>query len=217
MKIQLFMLLLAVTTSPLFAQSPGGTYSGNGWHLNGECEITMKSGEKIQYNGKIKNTEIEGLSIGYADVDYITLVKTVFTGSFERFNGTRYRFVNIKDKPYLLQIRAEYPKCSIYTNRPHSGTGTQAHLNMLEDFFMIKNGAKNAVKVKFGIDWKNIKNLFPDCPRLIQYQKDKMMRSKLSYKGIAYIYSYNCAENATEEEKLRDLETLQTLLLKSPD
>lgn len=96
MKKQLFFLLFTVVTSfPLFAQFPGSTHSGNGWHLRGECEITMKNGEKIQFDGKIKNTEIEGSGIDYKDVDFITLVKTFYTGAFQRFNGTVYRYVNL--------------------------------------------------------------------------------------------------------------------------
>lgn len=213
MKKQLFFLLFTVVTSfPLFAQFPGSTHSGNGWHLRGECEITMKNGEKIQFDGKIKNTEIEGSGIDYKDVDFITLVKTFYTGAFQRFNGTVYRYVNIKDKPCLLQIRAEYPRCSFYTNRPHSGTGSQTGLEMLEDLFMIKDGAKSAVKVQLGANYKNIKTLFPDCPRLIQYQKDKTMRGRLSYRGIAYLYSNSCTEAMTEDEKLRDFEILGNLV-----
>jgi hypothetical protein len=217
MKKLLFMLLLTTAAISVFSQMPGGSYQRKGWELQGECEITMTSGEKRMFNGKIKNTEFEGdIAVDYLDVASITLVRTSIkpllkVNSLDRYNGSRFKYVYIDGKHHLLQIYAEDTGCSIYCGRHYyQGNVTR------RDHYMIRDGAEHAIKVDFGMYWKNIKKIFPGCPRLIQYQKDKQMRLYLSYKGIAYIYSHNC-ETPTDEEKRRDTEIMDQLLLDSEE
>lgn len=216
------MLILSMMTAALFAQLPGGSFSGQGWILEGECEIVMKSGEKIPFNGKIDNTDIKGTDISYRDVDYITLVNTTLKMALDAtdyrkiYNGLVFRYINLKGKPCLFQILAEYPKCSFYYGRPHLKTIKGIFQPNVNNLYMIKDSLET-VKVDYGINAKKIINkYFKDCPRLVQYLKDKTIQNFLSSpKTVAFIYSYECAV-ATDEEKEYDKEMFLNLIFDFP-
>lgn len=201
MKRLLFYVFVLIP-SVLFGQHAGGTFSGSDYVLIGETEIVLKDGSKISCTDKIDGTEIGKTNIDYKDVDYILLVKTSLRG-FESHNGSIYKYIIIKNKPKLVNSIIETPKLSFYQERPKMTGGGYNAIGLYQTdgqkhrLFMIKDGAENAVEVKFGKNFKNIAKLFPDCPLLIRYQKDKKLRKELTLTMICSIYNGNCNEETS--------------------
>lgn len=196
---RLFFYLIIFIPSVLFAQHPGGTFSGSDYVLMGETEIVLKDGSKISCKDKIDGTEIGKTNIDYKDVDHIRLVKTSLRG-FESHDGFIYKYITVKDKPKLVNLIIETPELSFYQERPKMTGGGYNAIGLFQShgqkhkLFMIKDGAENAVEVNFGKNFKNIAKLFPDCPKLIHYQKDKELRKELTLTMICSIYNGNCNE-----------------------
>lgn len=220
MKKLLFLLVILFPVC-IYAQYAGGTFSGKNYVLSGESEIILKNGESVTCKDKIDGTKLGKTDIDYKDVDYIRLIKTNMSG-FSKANGTTYKYVNIKNKPRLVLILAKSPKVSFYKERPKMTGGGYNAIGHFQPHgetykvFMVKNGEENAQEVDFGKNMKNIAKIFPDCPRLIQYQKIKELRSLLSLQGIAYIYNNNCS-NASPEDIKSDTEAISKIILEKYD
>ena len=195
----------------------GGTFAGKNYVLMGESEIVLKTGEKVITTDKIDGTKLGKTDIDYKDVDYICLIKTSLRGGgFEKANGSKYKYIDIKNKPQLVQIIYESPKISFYQERPKmTGGGYDAVGNFQQHgqtakTFMLNNADGSVKEIDLGKNGKNIPKIFSDCPRLIQYQKDKNMRSLLSLVGIVYIYNNNCTE-ASPEDMQDDSEAIEKI------
>lgn len=183
------------------AQHPGGSFSGKSYVLYGETEIVLKDSSKVICHDKIDGTKLGKTGIDYKNVDRIRLVKTSLKG-FNSANGTIYKFVQVKNKPQLVKILIETPRVSFYQERPkmtgggHNALGQfQAHGVSDGKLFITKNNSEEALELYAD----KITKLFSDCPRLIQFQKDKELRKKLTLRRIGYIYNVDCKE-ATEED-----------------
>ncbi len=205
MKQKILFLFIILFPTIVSAQHAGGTFSGKSYVLMGESEIILKNGEKVICKDKIDGTKLGKTDIDYKDVDYIRLIKTNLKG-FSKTNGTTYKYVNIKNKPQLVLIIEESPKISFYKERSQmvGGGYFMGHFQPNSEtfkVFLVRNGEENAQEVDFGKNKKNIAKIFPDCPRLSQYQKDKELRSLLSFEGIIYIYNNNCSDASPEDIK----------------
>lgn len=196
---RLFFYLIIFIPSVLSAQHAGGTFSGSDFVLMGETEIVLKDSSKISSKDKIDGIKIGKTNIDYNDVAYIRLVKTSLRG-FESSNGSIYKYITVKNKPKLVKPIIETPKLSFYQERPKMTGGGYNAIGIFQPdgqktkLFMIKDGAENAEEANFGKNFGNIPKLFPDCPKLLQYQKDKELRKQLTLTLICNIYNENCNE-----------------------
>lgn len=207
MKTTLILLFLTICLF-MKAQHPGGGFSGKSYVLHGETEIILKDGSKVTCKDRINGVDIGKTNIDYKNVDHIRLIKTSLKG-FERANGSIYKFIRFKNKPQLVRVLEETPRLSFYVERPKMTGGGynaigqfQPHGVSARKIFMVKSGSDEAQIFDTGKNGKNIPILFPECPRLKQYQADNELRKMLSLLGIAYIYNNsNC-----EEANLKDIE-----------
>lgn len=194
---KLFFCLIIFIPSILLAQHAGGTFSGSDYVLLGETEIVLKDSSKISCKDKIDGIDIGKTNIDYEDVAYIRLVKTSLRG-YESHNGSIYKYIIVKNKPKLVNLIIETPGLSFYQERPKMTGGGYNAIGIFQShgqkhkLFMIKNGAEDATEVDFGKNFKNIGKLFPDCPELLNYQKDKELRKRLTLTMICAIYNENC-------------------------
>ncbi len=204
MKKLSFLLFILFIPFYTYAQYEGGSYASKSYVLLGETEIVLKNGQKVMCQDKIAGTKLGNTDIDYKDVDYIRLVKTKLT-AYSKMDGSIFKFIIVKDKPQLVLVIVESPNLSFYKERPKTHGGGSNAIGVYQPFtdtydvFMIKNGETK--KVDFGDNWKNMKKIFPDCPRLIQYQQDKQLRKSLAfYEVIVYLYN-NCAEASPDDLK----------------
>ncbi len=58
--------------------------------------------------------------------------------------------------------------------------------------FMIRNGNSKVEKVDFGKKYKKIAKIFSDCPKFLEYQKNRKLRRKLNLEKICEIYNESC-------------------------
>lgn len=211
------LILVILFPFALHAQFAGW---GRDFILNGEMEIVLKDGSRIHCNDVIngvKNTGNTGLD--YRDIDYIFLIKTNVKG-YTRYNRTLYKYINFKNKPKLVQVRLESPKLSFYRECPKMTGGAPDALGVFQPHgytfrtFIVKSGDENASVLVLGKRRQNIPQIFPECKRLIQYQKDKSMRPYLSLEGIIYIYNGNCTE-ATPQDMENDKKAIKEAEQKS--
>lgn len=223
------ILLLLITISLpviLYAQHPRGSFSGKNYVLQAETEITLKDGSKISCKDKIDGIKIGKTNVDYKDVDYIRIVKVKGWG-WKQANGTTYKYITIDNEPQLVRILVESPKLSFYMERPimtgggYNGNGTKQHDSGTYKVFMIKdtndeikelnytNIKKFVPNVEDLFLGKELINLFPDCPRLIQYQKDMDMKDLLSIPNIVYIYNNSCSEANSEEMEVDKKEMIK--------
>lgn len=225
MKTILFAMFLLPTL--LFAQGPRGSFSSKDFALKGGIEIVLKSGEKIPCKEKVDGTKIGKTDIDYKDVDYIRLIKAGGWG-WKSADETIYKYIIVKNKPLLVRVLIESPKLSFYLERPvMTGGGyagnvrqpdsgkytvyvkkyTEEKLHKLY-YTRVNSFVPKAKELNIG---KGISNILSDCPRLIQYQKDKNMKSLLSFVSIAYLYNENNCNEATPEEMAVDKKAIEEL------
>lgn len=208
------------------AQSPKGTFGSKGYDLKGKKEIVMKDGKTIICEEDITDTKIGCENIDFKEVDYIRLIETTVE-KFDYYNGEKFRYVPIgKGKYRLMHVVAESPELSFYTERPEMKGGLMnpggrtskiVEEHTVVQCYMMKEGDTEAQKIKLGYNWKNIGKLFPECTRLITYQKNKEFRdnairdnAEINLKVIFYIYNKGC-EDVDETEVKKDIELIQKM------
>lgn len=186
-----FMLFIPVL---LMAQHPGGGFSGSDYVLMGETQIVLKDGSSVTCKDNVDGVKIGKTNIDYKDVDHILLVKTKLSG-FDAHNGSIYKYITVKGKPKLVCLIVETPNLSFYQERPKmTGGGNPTSASYRPDgqksnFFMIKDASEEADKVDFGKNYSNLDKIFPNCPRFVEYQKDKELRKELTFSKICEIYN----------------------------
>lgn len=128
-----------------------------------------------------------------------------------------FKYIIIEDEPCLAEIIVETPMLKFYQTRPkmtgggfNSGGMFQNHGTKLYPYF-IKGKDNEAQPADFGKNLKNIGEYFSDCPRMIQYAKDKKIRPTFQmYTSMAYVFNGNCEEASVEQTK-KDISEMQRI------
>lgn len=199
----------------LSAQYPRGDFASKDYVLMGDTEIVMKDGTVVKCSDKVSGKTIGKTNIDFKDVDYIRLIKTNMR-TYEGFNGSIYKYIPIaKNKYQFMLVVTQTPEIAIYEERPLvTGTGQMNSPHGLKKTYFIKKAEDDfAQKINIGKKWKNAHKYFPDCPRILQHQKDKVSQKVFKKRSISanlsmliYIYRNGCQEATPEElEKERRL------------